>query len=124
MSKNLPTDNALYEKVKNGIFSKNPINSAYRSGALVKEYKKKFIEKHGSRKKAYKGVIKTEGLTRWFKEDWRNQRGETGYTKKGDIYRPTKIVSIKTPKTFNELSKSEIVKAMKKKKTVGKVDKF
>ena len=43
-------------------------------------------------------------LKRWFKEDWKNQRGETGYKKgaKGDVYRPTKKVSSKTPATFKE----------------------
>lgn len=37
---NKATDKVLYEKIKKSIFSKNPINSAYRSGSLVKEYKK------------------------------------------------------------------------------------
>ena len=124
MSKNTPADNVLYQKIKKKIFTKNPVNSAYRSGALVKEYKKQFIEKYGSRKLPYKGINKSQGLTRWFQEDWKNQRGGTGYKTKGDIYRPTKVINSKTPKTFKELSKSQIRKSMKKKKSVGRVNKF
>jgi hypothetical protein len=124
MNKSTPTDNVLYEKIKKKIFNKNPINSAYRSGSLVIEYKKKFIEKYGNKKQPYKGTIKDNGLTRWFKEEWRNQRGEIGYKNKGDIYRPTKVINKKTPKTFSSLSKKEIAKAMKMKKSSGRVTKF
>tara|TARA_B100000401_G_scaffold397860_1_gene308177 strand:+ start:687 stop:863 length:177 start_codon:yes stop_codon:yes gene_type:complete len=35
-----PVDKILYNKIKKNIFIKNPINSAYRSGLLVKTYKK------------------------------------------------------------------------------------
>jgi hypothetical protein len=120
---NKATDKVLYEKIKKSIFSKNPINSAYRSGSLVKEYKKQFSEKYPN-KEPYKGVNKNTGLTRWFKEDWKNQRGDIGYKNKGDVYRPTKRITKDTPKTFNQLSKSDITKAMKKKKTKGRVNKF
>ena len=63
-------------------------------------------------------------MSRWFKEEWKNQRGGSGYKKKGDIYRPTKKVSKKTPKTYNELSKTQISKAMKEKKKTGRVKKY
>jgi hypothetical protein len=120
---NTPTDKVLYEKIKKSVFSKNPINSAYRSGAIVKEYKKQFKKKYGN-KAPYSGTKVNEGLTRWFREDWRNQRGEKGYKKKGDIYRPTKTITSKTPKTFKQLTKAQITKAQKKKKAVGRVNKF
>ena len=118
-----PTDKALYEKIKKKIFRDNPINSAYRSGALVKEYKKQYKEKHGN-KEPYSGNKSKASLTRWYKEDWQNQRGNTGYKQKGDIYRPTKIINKQTPKTFNELTYNEITKAIRKKKNIGRVDKF
>jgi hypothetical protein len=122
--KSTPTDKALYEKIKKKIFSKNLINSAYRSGTLVKEYKKEFICKHGDKKNPYKGNKGNKGLSRWFKEEWTNQRGKIGYKKNGDIYRPTKRIDKNTPKTFNQLSKAEINKAIRKKKTVGRVNRF
>lgn len=120
-----PTDKVLYEKVKGKIYKEIPTHSAYRSGRLVSEYKKEFKKKY-PRKSPYKGKKPddTTGLNRWFKEEWRNQRGDIGYSKKGDIYRPTKKVTKDTPITFKELSKSEIKRAQKEKKTKGRVKKF
>ncbi len=111
-----PTDKKLYDKVKKEIFKKYPKNSAYRSGLLVQEYKRKGGTYTGDKKKA--------PLKRWFEEDWRNQRGGVGYKKKGDIYRPTKRVNKDTPTTFKELTKKEKEKAMKEKKKKGRVKKF
>ena len=100
-----PRDKTLYAKIKKELFQKNPKHSAYRSGLLVKMYKKEF-----NKKRKNKGLSpyigkkkKKEGLTRWFKEKWVNQRGEIGYRYKNDIYRPTKKISKRTPKTFAEL---------------------
>ena len=118
-----PKDKDLYQKVKKFIYSKYPKHSAYRSGLLVKEYKKKYEDKYKS-KDAYSGTKTKKGLTRWFAEDWRNQRGEVGYKKKGDVYRPTKRVTKDTPKTFNEITKINIKNAMKQKKKTGRVNKF
>jgi hypothetical protein len=117
-------DLILYNKVKKHIYKKYPIHSAYRSGILVKTYKEKFFKKHGNRnayngKKTYK-----KGLGRWFKENWRNQRGGEGYTKKGDVYRPTIKVTINTPLTFDELNPKEIKKAQKEKIKTGRVKRF
>jgi hypothetical protein len=117
-----PTDEILYNNIKKIIFKKNPINSAYRSGTLVKEYKKQFTKKYGTTN-SYKGTNENIGLTRWFREQWTNQRGNIGYEKKGDIYRPTKRITKDTPKTFKQLSKAQIAKAQKKKKN-GRVDRF
>ena len=47
-----------------------------------------------------------------------------GYKKKGDVYRPTRRVSKKTPKTFRELGKKRVKKAMSTKKRTGRVKKF
>jgi len=119
-----PKDKTLYESVKKKVYSDNPKHSAYRSGLLVKKYKEAYEKKHNS-KDAYKGKKKSnEGLSRWYKEEWKNQRGGEGYEKKGDVYRPTKRVTKDTPKTFKELSKSDIEKAKKEKKKTGRVKKF
>lgn len=101
-----PRDTKLYEKVKKEVYKKNPKHSAYRSGILVKTYKKRYAKKHGSRKDPYKGKkTQKKGLSRWFKEKWVNQRGEVGYKYKNDIYRPEKKITRKTPKTHGELTK-------------------
>ena len=117
-------DKILYEKVKKEIYLKYPKHSAYRSGLLVKKYKEEYYKKHKNHN-AYEGGKKNnEGLSRWFAEKWTNQRGEVGYKKPGDVYRPNIKISSKTPKTFNELSKKEITKAMKEKKKNNRVVKF
>ena len=114
---NKPADPELYEKVKKEIIAKNPVHSAYRSGAIVKEYKKRGGTYTGTKPK------KT-GLTRWFEEDWKSQSGNYGYKKKGDIYRPTVRVTSKTPITMSELTEKEKKRAMYEKKTKGRVRSF
>jgi len=117
-----PTDKELYEKIKKEITDKYK-PSAYRSGMIVKKYKEEYLKKHKNNN-AYTGNRETSNLGRWFKEEWKNQRGEVGYKKKGDVYRPTKKINSKTPTTFNELSKTQIKKAMREKKETGKVKLF
>ena len=98
-----PKDQLLYEKIKQNIHSKYK-PSAYRSAMIVKEYKKQYLLKYKN-DKAYEGKKdNTKGLTKWFNEVWLNQRGEIGYNKKGDIYRPTIRIDKDTPNTFSELS--------------------
>ena len=112
-----PSNTKLYEQVKNEIYKKNPVHSAYRSALLVKTYK----ERGGT----YKGKEnKSSGLNLWFDSKWRNQRGEEGYKYKSDVYRPTVKVNDKTPTTFNELTKKQIEKARQEKARTGKVKKF
>ena len=117
-----PTDKELYEKIKKEITAKYK-PSAYRSGKIVKKYKEEYYKKHKNNN-AYTGSKENSNLKRWFDEKWTNQRGESGYKKKGDVYRPTKKISNKTPTTFSELSQSQIKKAMAEKKQTGKVKKF
>ena len=119
-----PTDKDLYEKVKKEIYKKYPEHSAYRSGLLVKKYKEEYEKKHRN-KNAYEGKKnEKKGLSAWFNEKWLNQRGEVGYQKKGDVYRPTIKINKDTPTTFQELSKSQIQRAMNEKKSKGRVSKF
>ena len=113
----VPTDKKLYEKVKTEIHTKYPKHSAYRSGLLVKEYKS-----HGGK---YSGKENNDsGLNKWFREDWKKSRGESGYKYKSDVYRPTKRIDKDTPATFNELSKKEIDRARREKASKGRVEKF
>lgn len=122
---NKPSDIKLYNKIKKKTMKKIPKHSAYRSGVIVKTYKKKFIEKYGAKKKPYTGSKTTKkGLGRWFKEKWVNQRGEVGYKYKNDIYRPSKRITKKTPVTHGELSKKEIKKARTIKYKKGRVNRF
>lgn len=120
-----PTDPKLYDQVKKKVYKQIEKHSAYRSGIVVQRYKAAFAKKYGSKKKPYKGAKPSKtGLGRWFKEEWRNQRGEVGYKRKGDVYRPTKRITSKTPITFKELSKREIEKARKEKRSSGRVKRF
>lgn len=119
---NIPRDKDLYEKIKKEITDKHK-PSAYRSGLIVKKYKEEYEKKH-KKDDYYIGKKNKDGLIRWFGEEWKNQRGEIGYKKKGDVYRPTIRINKETPTTFKELSKKEIDKAMKEKKKLGRVKKF
>jgi len=119
-----PRDIPLYNKIKKKIYIKYPQHSAYRSGILVKEYKIQYEKKYKNNN-AYIGIKnKNKGLERWFKEEWKNQRGETGYKYKNDVYRPTKKITLKTPLTFKELTEKELKNARKKKAKNGRINKF
>lgn len=121
---NKPKDTKLYIYVKKKIYLKYPKHSAYRSGILVKEYKKMYKKKYNN-EDSYIGVKENKkGLARWFKEKWKNDDGKIGYTKKNSVYRPTKRITQKTPLTFGELTKKEIINAKKEKEKKGRVKKF
>ena len=120
---NKPKDQKLYDRVKAKVYKEMPKHSAYRSGQLVKKYKEAYKRKYKC-SVAYTGNKSKGKLTKWFSEKWENQRGGTGYKKKGDVYRPTKKVDKSTPATFKELSKTQISKAMKEKKKTGRVKKY
>ena len=111
-----PTNKKLYAKAKAKVVKKIPKHSAYRSAQIVKEYK--------SMGGKYSGSKRSGKLTKWFKEDWKNQRGETGYKKKGDYYRPTKKVDKNTPATHKELTKGEKKKASDTKAKGKRIKKF
>jgi hypothetical protein len=119
-----PTDLKLYEKIKKKLTKKIPKHSAYRSGLIVKEYKKSFKKKYGSKKPYVGKYTAKKGLSRWFDEKWVNQRGKIGYTYKSDIYRPSKRITNKTPLTHNELSNQDIKKARREKSKKGRVVRF
>lgn len=117
----VPTNQKLYDEIKRKVYEKYPTHSAYRSGLLVKEYKKAFKGPG----EPYKGTKpKLTGLTRWFKEDWKSDTGHYGYTSKSSVYRPTKRITSKTPKTFSELSDKQIKRAKKEKYLKGRIKVF
>ena len=109
-----PSDQALYQSIKDRVWKMYKKPSAYRSGMLVKLYKEAGGKFEGSGNK----------LKRWFDERWTNQRGEVGYKYKSDIYRPTVRVSKDTPTTFSELSPKEIARARAEKLKANRVRKF
>ena len=123
--KNVPRDPSLYSRVKKRVYDRIPKHSAYRSGIVVQEYKKAYNKKYGPRASPYTGAKNSsKGLARWFREEWKNQRGGIGYKKKSDVYRPTKRITKKTPVTFSELSKRQLKAAQREKRTKGRVKQF
>lgn len=120
----VPKDKTLYESVKRKVYKRIPKHSAYRSGVLVKEYKQEYKKKHGS-SSAYSGKKQEKkGLSRWFDEKWLTQDGKKTYSKKSDIFRPTKRITKDTPTTIKELSKKQIKSAQREKQKTGRVRKY
>jgi hypothetical protein len=113
----VPIDIQLYARAKEEIYKKYPRHSAYRSGLLVQHYKSLGGQYSG------KKPSKT-GLARWFKEDWKSDRGKYGYTSKSSVYRPTRRITSKTPLTFSELSTDELKRAKREKARTGHVRRF
>ena len=110
-----PTNKKLYAKAKAKYSDMK--HSAYKSGLVVKAYKKMGGGYTGAKPKK-------KGLSRWFKEDWRTEKGKKTYKEGGKIFRPTKRVTKDTPTTMGELSKKEKTAAIKEKKATGKVKKY
>ena len=120
---NKPVDSAMYNRIKRAVIAKNPKHSAYRSGAIVKQYKAAFKKKYGN-KAPYTGNKTKGNLTRWYKEDWKTDKGKETYKEGGTIFRPTKRISKKTPVTMGELTKKQKTKAIQEKRKTGRVKKF
>ncbi len=105
---------SLYNRVKQSVHMKP---SAYRSGLIVKKYKELGGTFIGPKPK------KT-GLARWFAENWKSDTGKYRYTSKSSVYRPTKRITSKTPTTFSELSKRQLLRAKREKYRKGHVKVF
>lgn len=106
----IPIDIKLYEDVKkyaDQVYSKP---SAYKSGFIVKEYKKRggrYVDLDNKNDKP---------LARWFKENWKDV-GFSSYP----VYRPTRRVSKKSPLTVQEIDPSNLQQQIKlKQKIKGK----
>lgn len=118
-----PTDKTLYNRVK--AIAKKKFHvwpSAYASGWVVKEYKRR-----GGKYRGKKNL--KEGLARWFSEKWINVcklprkvacgRPKTSlstWKKRYPYCRPSKRVSRSTPRTAGELTKVERERRCKKKR--------
>ena len=100
-----PKDPILYEKVKEEINKIYTKNSAYRSGAYIKLYKKLGGEFYDDNEE--------KPLKRWFSEDWKDI-GNKEYP----VYRPSKRVNKKTPLTPSEISSSNLKEQIKLKQKI------
>jgi hypothetical protein len=113
----VPTDPKLYEKVKKEAMKRfKSWPSAYGSGWLVSEYKRRGGTYKGSKPR------KTSGIARWFElEKWINvchlpkivpcgrpTVSKSQYWKKFPYCRPLYRATSKTPRTAKELSKAEL----------------
>jgi hypothetical protein len=133
----VPINKSLYNKVKAEAKRRFKVwPSAYGSGWLVREYKRrggKYREGSSSRskskikksKRSYRQKSKGKGLTRWFDEKWINicklpkkvSCGRSKSLKKNYPYcRPSRRVNSQTPVLASELSKSEIKRRCSRKR--------
>jgi hypothetical protein len=97
-----PTNTTLYERVKkqaNEVYSKP---SAYKSGYIVKTYKKL-----GG---TYKDDDQSRNLERWYKEKW-SDIGNSDYP----VYRPSVRMNKETPLTAGEIDPVQLKKQIKSK---------
>jgi hypothetical protein len=126
---NIPIDKKLYSKIKSEAKSKFTVwPSAYASGWLVKEYKRRGGQYKISRDKNYR---KSQGLSRWFLEKWVDvcqlprivpcgRKSSRVSKRKGNnikypYCRPFYKINSKSPTTARSLSKNEIKRRCKSK---------
>ena len=92
-----PENKKLYQEVTRYIDTIYKKPSAYRSGAIVKEYKR--------RGGTYIDDNKSKNLERWFKERWTSINPTHGYP----TYRPTKRINQDTPYTVREIPTKRLI---------------
>jgi len=120
-----PNDLKLYQQVKLLADKTYKKPSAYKSGFIVKEYKRL-----GG---TYSGDIKNVGLTRWFKEKWvdvsKKVKGKHPPCGRKDAdgksypkCRPSKKVSKETPKIASSYDKEDKKKMTQQKRRAEKKD--
>ena len=71
---------------------------------------------------AVRKTAKGAALKRWFKEKWKDEKGNvcgSSKNKKTKKCRPSKKVSKKTPRSWGSMPKSQKAKAVREKKKVG-----
>ena len=117
---NVPTDIILYRQVKKEADKIYMKPSAYKSGYIVKKYK--------SLGGNYTGKKSTEGLTSWFREDWKDvatHKMPDGTIMLGathgasyPVYRPTKRVNKNTPLLVSEIDPKNLKKQIKLKQKI------
>lgn len=101
-----PINKKLYNEVIKDIDKIYTKPSAYRSGAIVKEYKKRG------------GLYKSDGneptLKRWFSESWTDISGPNQYP----VLRPSIRINSHTPKTINEIPTKRLKEQVKLKQKI------
>jgi hypothetical protein len=95
-----PLDKKLYEKAKAEADKVYTKSSAYKSGYIVKLYKKMGGE--------YADDGQPHNLERWYKERW-SDIGHKDYP----VYRPTIRINKKTPLTADEIDKKNLKSQIK-----------
>lgn len=108
----VPTNQKLYDEVKDFIMSRYKKNSAFASGAIVKEYKRR-----GGK---YKNDGKEKNLERWFDEKWIDINPLLGITDDDayPVFRPTKKVNEKTPTLVQEIPAKRLKEQFKLKQKI------
>jgi hypothetical protein len=118
----VPTNKKLYNQIKKKVKARVKVwPSAYASGQLVREYKRRG-GKYKTKRKTSFGSLK-----RWFKEQWVDvcrpkgkgyaTCGRKSSSRKGYPYcRPLKRVSKDTPRTVREIGKKKIKEMCKRKR--------
>jgi hypothetical protein len=110
-----PTNQKLYDEVKDFIMSRYKKNSAFASGAIVKEYKRR-----GGR---YKEDGQPKNLERWFEEKWIDVNPLLGVEDDDayPVFRPTKKINERTPTLVQEIPAKRLKEQFKlKQKIKGK----
>lgn len=92
-----PLNQDLYDNVKKKIMASYKKNSAFASGAIVKEYKRQ-----GGK---YKEDGKPKNLKRWFSEKWIDVNPILGITNDSayPVFRPTIKINEKTPTILQDI---------------------
>jgi hypothetical protein len=129
---NIPINKRLYERIKKRIKARVKVwPSAYASGQLVREYKRRGgkyrkVNKKRSHfgKKRSRSSSHSGSLSRWFKEQWVDVCRPKGKSfakcgrktsKKGKYpyCRPLRRVNRKTPRTVREIGRKTLAKMCK-----------
>jgi hypothetical protein len=106
--KGIVDNTKLYQQVKDAADIIYDKPSAYKSGFIVKKYKEM-----GGTYSGAKGELNEQGLSRWFKENWKDI-GNKEYP----VFRPTKRITKDTPLTPDEIKPSNLKKQIALKQVI------
>jgi hypothetical protein len=104
-----PKDKVLYDKVKKMADEIYKKSSAYKSGYIVQEYKRRGGE--------YIDDKKPRELKRWFQAEWKNidpNKTKTSYP----VYRPTIRINKQTPLLVSEIDPKQLEQQIKLKQKI------
>jgi hypothetical protein len=106
MGSGKPLDIELYDKIKNKIYSKNPKHSLFRSGQIVKEYKKAGGQYDDTEKPMM-------NIKKWFRQKWISLN---------DYYHNNKIVPCGNSNTKDKFNEYPLCRPLKIAKSLKKRD--